>query len=638
MSSTQASPKSEPRPRRSNSASWGALLVLFLSPGVLAQTLIEIDTPMHPPSWAFMERALLTENTRLMQKFVNHYVNPRSGHLECVETWGGADGPDDAMENFYNWPLVYMLGGPKRSLDLFDLVWNGHIDQYTRKGMLHREFITAFDWEHNGEQYAAFNLLPLADPSNTLTHRRMTRFAGFYTGRDTTVQNWDPKHRIIRGVHNGSKGPRFAVQMDTWPEAEKFVDNTFRKGIDALEGDYPLNMISTSLAANAYMLTGDHHYRDWVGDYVGAWMERTRANGGMIPSNVGLDGTVGSKYQGKWYEGFFGWDYWFGGWGIISRGMRIGFNNAYLLTADERLLETLRLQGNKLLSNRVPGANGLVFRNKFGYKGWYEEARFPTHYSARNAAFEGLFADIYLRTYAEEDWKRLSAAASPEPANRRTEPTWKFEYEDGHYDSGNEVLWIDYLRGNFPEYPMKALREAFQRVRLGVQLIEADRTTPDTRRADTPHGKAVRRDYEIPNAVIGAVTGSLINLTMGGSQPLWSGGLLHAELRYFDQDRLRPGLPEDVAALVTAMTRESVHVTLVNLNQADSREVTVQTGAYAEHQCERVEVNNRTVPVDSSSFRVSLAPGAGASLVIHRRLMANKPTLSLPWRGKPAAR
>jgi hypothetical protein len=588
---------------------------------------ISVTRPVPPPAWALMERALLAENVRLMEKFAGHYVDPLTGHLQCVETWGGGDGPDDAMENFYSWPLVYMLGGPPRSLDLFHNVWNGHIDQYSKKGMLHREFMPAFDWEHNGEHMAAFNLLPLADPTSSLTRQRMVRFANFYTGRDPAVQNYDPTHRIIRGVHNGSKGPRFAVKMDTWPEAEKFVDNTFRKGINELEGDYPLNLLSTSLAANAYLLTGDEHYRDWVREYTGAWMERTRANGGMIPSNIGLDG----KHQGKWYEGFFGWNYWFGGWGIIGRGMRVGFNNAYLLTGDPQLLDTLRLQGDALLKNRVRTADGGVyFLNKFGDKGWYEEARFPAHYSARNAAFEGLFADLYLRTFSDEDLKRLYDAAWPKPAERRAAPTWKFEYEDGHYDAGNEVLWIDYLTGNFPGYPDKALREAFQRIRLGVSFIENDTTTPDTRRADTPHGKGARKDYQLPNAVIGAVTGSLINLTMGGTQPLWSGGLLHAQLRYFDPAAQRPGLPQDVAALVTKITRGTVHVTVVNVNQTDAREVIIQTGAYAEHQCERVETDGKSLPVNLPYFQLRLAPGAGADLVIHRRLMANKPTLSLP--------
>ena len=193
------------------------------------------------------------------------------------------------------------------------------------------------------------------------------------------------------------------------------------------------------LAANAYMITGDDHYRDWALEYLGAWLERTEANGGIIPSNVGPSGRVGEKHQGRWYEGFFGWNYWFGGWGIVGRGMRIGFSNAFLLSGDVRYLDALRSQGDALLKNR----QGPVFLNKYGDKGWYEEA-------------------------------------------------------------------------NVPDYPRKALTEALERVRLAVGLIDSDRTTPDTRRADTPHGKQARATYEAPNGVIGAVVGALVNLTMGG--------------------------------------------------------------------------------------------------------------------------
>ena len=39
------------------------------------------------------------------------------------------------------------------------------------------------------------------------------------------------------------------------------------------------------------MLTGEDKYSDHVVDYIDAWSERTAANGGIIPSNVGLDGT-----------------------------------------------------------------------------------------------------------------------------------------------------------------------------------------------------------------------------------------------------------------------------------------------------------------------------------------------------------
>ena len=189
------------------------------------------------------------------------------------------------------------------------------------------------------------------------------------------------------------------------------------------------------------------------------------------------------------------------------------------------------------------------------------------------------------------------------------------------------------MQGNFPEYPIKALGESFERIRIASELIQKDKSTPDTRKADTPHGKKILESYETPHGIIGAAIGSLINLTMGGPQPLWSGGLLHFQLRYFDPDQRRPGLPEDVAVLVTKMTSESVCATLVNINQVEAREVILQTGAYGEHQCERVKVNGQVFPVDNRFFCLRLAPGAGAQLVIYRKLMANRPTLALPWHG-----
>jgi hypothetical protein len=42
----------------------------------------------------------------------------------------------------------------------------------------------------------------------------------------------------------------------------------------------------------------------------------------------------------------------------------------------------------------------------------------------------------------------------------------------------------------------------------------------------------------------------LIQLTMGGPLFMYNGGLPVTRLRYFDAQRKRPGLPEDVGALV----------------------------------------------------------------------------------------
>ena len=56
---------------------------------------------------------------------------------------------------------------------------------------------------------------------------------------------------------------------------------------------------------------------------------------------------------------------------------------------------------------------------------------------------------------------------------------------------------------------------------------------------------------------------------LGGLPPKHQGEVLHARVRYFDPVRRRPGLPEDVAALVESLTDDSTSLVLVNLNQSE---------------------------------------------------------------------
>ena len=570
---------------------------LIFQETVQAQTYIDITTPMTPPHWALLERQLLEENTRFVKAFANKYINPITGHFECEEHWGGSDGPDDVMENFYNWPLLYVLGAPKSTLDLFKFIWNGHINQYSELGMLYKEFITSFDWEHNGEGYAAFYLLPLADPEDHRTQLRTVRFANFYTGRDTTTHNYDPEHKIIRSILNGSRGPLLAATIDDWGGQDYWHESG---DWTQVKGDVTMNLISTGLAVNACMLTGDEHYMNWVREYAGAWRERTIANDGIVPSNIGLNGIVGEHWEGKWYGGLMGWNWVFGGWGVLGRAVRIGFGNAYFLSGDRGFIEVLRKHGDILLKNRKE----LRFPNRFGDEGWYDYSASPL--------FGSLFADLYMWTLEDRDLKRLYDAYRLEEMRR-----------SGNYEEGNEIAWIEFLQGKNSDYPSEALNKGFERIRSKIEGLRKDESTPDIRRSDTPYSKRT----------MGAATSALVNLTMGGIQPLWAGGLLYCQVRYFDPVLRRPGLPEDVAALVTEITKDKVKVVLVNINQTEPREIIVQTGGYGEHQCERVETGGRSNPVNNRFFNVRLAPGAGEELVIYRRRFANKPTLAFPWHG-----
>ena len=61
------------------------------------------------------------------------------------------------------------------------------------------------------------------------------------------------------------------------------------------------------------------------------------------------------------------------------------------------------------------------------------------------------------------------------------------------------------------------------------------------------------------------------------------------------------------------------------------RRLIVQMGAYGEHQATSVRAGGRTVSLMSSSFEVQLNAGAGDTLVIGIKRLANDPTLRFPW-------
>jgi hypothetical protein len=192
-----------------------------------------------------------------------------------------------------------------------------------------------------------------------------------------------------------------------------------------------------------------------------------------------------------------------------------------------------------------------------------------------------------------------------------------------------ETPWYSFLEGKNPDFPVKALQSSLSHIRKCGESLRSDRTTADTRLADTV--------MDFNPASVAALT----QLMEGGlyiqhpgwarTSPAQGGSLLHCRLRYFDPTRQRAGIPEDVAALVDTMTNDSVTVTLVNVNPSNPGLVTVQAGAHGEHQVISVSDGVRTQPVNDRSFSARLAPGAGAKLTVKMKRFANQPTLAFPW-------
>src|SRR5262249_33429733 len=77
---------------------------LFMSADAYSQS-VNVSTPMSPPAWALLERQLLDANAQACREYFAKYFDER-GWLLCVERWGGDDGPDDAIENCTDWPIL----------------------------------------------------------------------------------------------------------------------------------------------------------------------------------------------------------------------------------------------------------------------------------------------------------------------------------------------------------------------------------------------------------------------------------------------------------------------------------------------------------------------------------------------------
>jgi len=587
-------------------------LTLLLARPAASEIAVVLDQPMTPPDWALLERALLRAETSACKEFFSRYFDEK-GYLLCVERWGGDDGPDDAIENINYWPILHALGAPDLIRQMVNKAWEGHLRQYTqartvqvpfaRDGMYYKEFPVMMDWVHNGEGLTVFNVKGLSDPYDPRYRQRVQRFAGFYMNEDPQAPNYDPEHKIIRSLLNGSRGPllRKATGLD-WAGDPIEVAGRFKlrhgeqsydqmlahfKDYNDIVGDHPQNMSATSLALNAYMLTGEAKYKKWLLEYVDAWLERTRQNGHIIPTNIGLDGTIGGETGGKWYGGVYGWAFTvqvpqtgkYDNRNTHHLGL-IGFGNAYLLTGDDRYLDVWRRMTDTINKNGKMVDGRMMYPTMYGDDGWY--AYRPHKYQI--GALE-----IYYWSMDPNDRKRV-------PANG----------------------WLDFLDGRNPDYPAASLRADFAAVRERVRAMRRDTTTPDTRLADDP------MEYNP------ARVGSLVELMLGGLTQ-GSGRVLNARVRYFDPDRRRAGIPLDVAALVQKMTADSVTLTLVNVNQAEPRTVIVQGGAYGEHQCVRVTSRGKSVQTDRPYFDVRLDPGAGGDLTIHMQRYANQPTLNFPW-------
>jgi hypothetical protein len=470
-----------------------------------------------------------------------------------------------------------------------------------RYGMYYKEFSAQSDWMHHGEGLRVFNRMSLSVPNDARYVERARRFAGFYMGEDPEAPNYDPQHKLIRSLINGSRGPMlrkataidwvgdpFDVRNFTLGHSERSFDEMVAHYVEYGDviGDSFLNLVATTLPLDAYLVTGDEKYKKWIVDYMDAWLDRMKQNNGIIPSFVDLDGKIGGP-DNKWWGNAYGW-----GFSPVNpvTGRRenrnripralVGFNNALFVTGDQKYVDAWRSMINAVNSHATTVDGRLQYPTMYGAQDWY-------------------------------GWQA-------QPWNVGALEVWYWSMQPADLERVGSDPWVAYLQGKNPAYPENALQKDLQTIQSRLDQVRRDSTTAAQRLADN------MMDYN-PVAV-----DALIRLTLGGMPPGRDGGLLNARLRYFDPARKRPGLPADVGALVSEMSDTRTVVTLVNLNKMEPREIVVQGGAYGEHQIESVQVRGQTIPVNGVHFTAKLGPGAGATLSLRMKRYSERPTATFP--------
>ena len=411
------------------------------------------------------------------------------------------------------------------------------------------------------------------------------------------------------------------LEEDWWREPRRRQEIVRLFDRIVLNADSPNNLGATALITNAYLHTGDSRYRDWVIDYVGVWMERIGANGGVIPDNVGPTGRIGEHRDGCWWGGVYGWNSYCG-FNILFHSLTIAAECALLLTGDYGYLDLLRSQIRVLIDNGITREDGQFLQAvRHGPEGWGHKMWNPVTGLDQPVRMNEL-ARLWHASLSPQDHELLTWVRE-----RDVTIDWSANEVEGpdFYKGVHEYPRFQYYDGRNPGWPEAILRAELESV-LKVHREQSD----DDRTVE----RIIEENRYPQNPVHTKV---LTNVMLGAPQPVYHGGLLRATVRYFDPDNARPGIPRDVAALVDQLEADRVGLQLVNLDPAAGRRVVVQAGAFGEHDFTEIRVEAGESPqvtrVDGRHFAVDLRPSAAVRLEAGLRRFVNAPSHAFPWHG-----
>ena len=646
-------------------------------PGTTTITATKVTAP---PAWALMERQLFSLMEESARTYTSKYAE-RGGATLLAEDL------DDLYEQFYNFGIFYALGGADDMLDLHLQQWNAtnrisdqsfnhrpihnnHTKKFTPAQ--HNEFWGmnhAMEWHHLGEGLMSWYDMGVADPTISENARRSRRFAGMYIGEDPEADLWDANQRIIRSPFQSSQGPMlegdvnwantmllagrylggevnyYGVRASLYPivphlearwfenpQRRAYIVDLFNKLV--LQRDTPNTLAAAALVTDAYLYTGDEKYKQWVLDYLEAWIDRTKRNGGSTPGNVDHDGVIGGGREGVFWGGQYGWNH-YQGYNIMFHGINIAVECAQLLTGDSGYLDFLRSQIKLQVDNGRKREDGqFLVPVRYGPDGWDWNPAPGLHVSdgieMRSYWLEPTplrgqdIMHLYHASMAREDYELITLVRDGD-----VEHDWNDVGASlGEKNWGNtEFARFQYYDGKNPSWPEQILRAEYQ------QALE----TYENMRADERSPLEIIATNRLPSQPV--LTKGLTQVALGAPQSVYNGGLLRATVRYFDADRLRPGLPLDVAALVDELGPAVAGIQLVNTSRHETRRLIVQAGAFGEHRFTQLKYraagkdSEVATTVEGKYFSVELPPSTAIRVGAGLDRFCNTPSYAFPWHG-----
>lgn len=307
--------------------------------------------------------------------------------------------------------------------------------------------------------------------------------------------------------------------------------------------------------------------------------------------------------DGKWWGGYYGWRWPHGG-SVLLSAITIAGTNGKLLTGEDSMMDLARSQIDLLWSLRQQSGGEIQVPYRHTDSGWadYRLASPELAIQLWNVSQSSADLDRILRLSNQDQWDR-----QPPPRGNGKSPN---------------AGWFRFVQGHFPDYPEKILHASYREVCRALESIRQDSK------------EAIYTQHWIHRDPV--ICAALTQLTIGGSYPIYHGGLLHTLVRYYDFNQQQPGLPEDVAALIDGIDNNKFRLHLVNLSPLHSRRLVIQAGMFGEHKFSEVSITSPDVwqSIQSKWLQILLLPGTELKLHIDMDRYVGIPSYDTPWKSR----